>query len=353
MKLFLLVLLSFRFLFAFDSNKENVLLLAHPTTGNLKNIVTLIENEYINIEDLKVVGIYNTNHKYDFSLSEKYLRDNEIENIVLEGFDFNLPLDELFKNNDLSSQFYELFNRSCGIIFPGGADIPPSVYGEKTHLLTSLMEYERLYEISFLFHLTGGSQNETYIPFLEEKPEYVILGICLGMQIMNVAAGGTLYQDIPMQIYGHQTYENLLQSNEEQHKNYWQKISYASQIPSFTIHEIKILINSRMNFLNCVKSDSMFNVLSIHHQSVNQTGKDYIVTALSADGKITEAIEHVLYPYVMGIQFHPELWTIYDENYSFRSDPIDTLKAVQHVLTDMDMRFHKEFWHYFSSMFRR
>jgi putative glutamine amidotransferase len=353
MKFLLSVLLSLRILFAFTPNDETVLLVIHPTAGNLKNIVTLIENELIAAENLKVVGIYNTNHPYNYTLSEKYLNDNNIDNITLKGFDFNLSAGDLFKNNDLSCQFYELFSTSDGIIFPGGADIPPSIYGEKTHLLTNLLEFERLFELSFLFHLTGGNQNETFIPFLNEKPDYVILGICLGMQNMNVAAGGTLWQDIPMEIYGHHTYENLLQANEERHKSYWQKISYSSKIPSFAIHTIQILPTSRLNFLDCVKTASVFNVLSIHHQSVKQTGKGFIVTGLSADGNIAELLEHTVYPNVIGIQFHPELWVIYDNEYTFRSNPNDTLKTVQDVLTDADMNFHTQFWRYFSFLLEK
>lgn len=351
MKYLILLLLNLRILFAFGSNEETILLLSHPTRGNLKNIVTLIEKECITIENLKIVGIYNKNHDYNYTLSESFIKENNVKNIVLEGYDFNLSLDQLFKDNDLSCQFYELFSRSNGIIFPGGADIPPSVYGEKTQLLTSLIEYERLYEISFLFHLTGGSQNEAFIPFMKEKSEYVILGICLGMQNMNVAAGGTLVQDIPTEIYGYETWEDILWANEERHKNYWQKISYVSMIPSFTVHGIEICSNSRLNSMNCVKETSVFNILSIHHQSVNQVGKDYIITGLSADGKIAEIIEHTIYPHVMGIQFHPELWVIYDNDYTFRSNPDDTPKTMPDVLTHKDMAFHKEFWHYFSDMF--
>lgn len=352
MKRLLLILLTLQTFFLFGSeNPEKTLLLVHPTVGNLRDITHLIENESISIDNLNIVGVYNTNHSYNYTLSEKFLRDNTIDYVKLEGYDFNIKPEELFQHNDLSCDFYELFNRSHGIIFPGGADIPPAIYGEKTHLLTTLMEYERLFELSFLFHLTGGTQNESIVPFLNEKPDYVILGICLGMQNMAVAAGGTLVQDIPTEIYFHQTYEDLLSAGEERHKNYWKKITYLSDISSFTIHGIKIHPDSRLNFMNCVKENPVFSVLSIHHQSVDLPGQNYRVSACSNDEKIIEAIEHTQYPHVIGIQFHPELWQIYERSYTFKSDPDDSLKTNQDVLTDRDLRFHKEFWRYFSSMF--
>jgi putative glutamine amidotransferase len=352
MKRLIFILLMVSFVFAFGSeDTETILLLNHPTKGILQNIANLVEKNLISIPGLKIIGIYNNNHTYNYTGSEKYLRENNIDYVVLEGYDFNLNPDELFTHNDLSCDFYELFNRSDGIIFPGGVDIPPSVYGEKTHLLTSILEYERLYELSFLYHLAGGSQNESFVPFLNERPDYVILGICLGIQNMAVAAGGTLIQDIPTEIYNHHTYEDLLQAGEERHKNYWGKISYISGIPSFTVHGIRILPDSKLNLLNSVKGSSPFNVISIHHQSVDKPGKNYSITARSTDGKVIEAIEHIKYPHVIGIQFHPELRSIYDHSYTFRSHPEDTLKTIQDLLTKRDLSFHKEFWTFFSRMF--
>jgi hypothetical protein len=52
-------------------------------------------------------------------------------------------------------------------------------------------------ELSFLFHLLGGFQDESFLPLLEERPEYPVLGICLGMQSMNVATGGDMIRIFP------------------------------------------------------------------------------------------------------------------------------------------------------------
>ncbi|MDD5582281.1 MAG: gamma-glutamyl-gamma-aminobutyrate hydrolase family protein [Candidatus Marinimicrobia bacterium] len=339
-------------LFVFgEEYPKTILLLNHPTQSNLKNITSLVEDSLIVIPNLHIVGIYNTNHAYRYDISRQYLHENNIDYVTLEGYDFNVSLDSLFKPNALSQKFYQLFRRSKGIIFPGGADIPPYLYREETHLLTDIMEYERLYELSFLFHLVGGYHDESFTPFLQENPEYVVLGICLGMQAMNVAAGGTLIQDIPTEIYHHKTYESLLQAKEERHKNYWNKIEYEARFPSFTIHGITLLPNSFLaSFMN-EKDTPPLHVVSIHHQSVKQLGKGYKIAARSTDGKIIEAIEHTIYPHVLGVQFHPEIWTIYDETYTFISHPEDAPISFKEVFSPVDISFHHTFWHIFSTQF--
>ena len=60
--------------------------------------------------------------------------------------------------------------------------------------------FRHLFEAPFLFHLTGGTRNSAFSPFLEEKSEYVVIGFCLGIQTMNVAAGGTLSRVSPWMV---------------------------------------------------------------------------------------------------------------------------------------------------------
>jgi glutamine amidotransferase len=75
-------------------------------------------------------------------------------------------------------------------------------------LTTELIPNERNWELSFLFHLLGGSQNNGFIPLLEQKPDYLILGICLGMQLMckSTEEGNTSCMDIfPLKVLKFQT----------------------------------------------------------------------------------------------------------------------------------------------------
>jgi putative glutamine amidotransferase len=99
------------------------------------------------------------------------------------------------------------------VIFFGGPDVPPSVYGEKTSLHTKITDpYRHYLEVTAVFQLLGGSQDEKYAPLLAERPDFAVLGICLGFQTMNIGTGGTLIQDIRQDLYGKTTFEDWIAS---------------------------------------------------------------------------------------------------------------------------------------------
>ena len=157
-----------------------------------------------------------------------------------------------------------------GLMLTGGDDIPPSAYGEKPHPTTSLMAEQRYNFESRLVRL-----------WLEgEKP---ILGICLGMQMVNVVSGGTLIQDIPSQVaadVGHKgTNENLI-----------------------VYHLVKIKPDSRLAQL---LNNNKITVNSVHHQSAKDVGANLKVAARSADGVI-EALELTNGQFGLFLQWHPE-----------------------------------------------
>ncbi len=116
------------------------------------------------------------------------------------------------------------------------------------------------------------------------------LAICRGLQILNVALGGTLIQDMS-ELPGHRS-ENLLQDF------------------SFDRHEVQIKPGSKLAELLAplgAKSSPLatrITVHSAHHQAIDKLGRDLAVTALADDGTI-EAIEHTYSP-VVGVQWHPE-----------------------------------------------
>lgn len=65
-----------------------------------------------------------------------------------------------------------------------GPDIPPAIYGEEQNPLTKVYDpYHHYFEASFIFHLLGGSQNRNYVALLNQKPNYLVHGICLGMKL--------------------------------------------------------------------------------------------------------------------------------------------------------------------------
>jgi putative glutamine amidotransferase len=158
-----------------------------------------------------------------------------------------------------------------GVVLTGGADIHPSYYGEGISAPVSLSPSQRTdFDMTVLgAALKGG------------KP---ILAICHGMQIMNVALGGTLVQDIAAQLPGswpHRGEREFLSSR----------------------HMVAIERGSRL--AEVLGEMDRFEVSSTHHQAVKTLGRGLQVSARSGDGMV-EGIEMPGHPGVIGIQWHPE-----------------------------------------------
>jgi len=157
-----------------------------------------------------------------------------------------------------------------GILLPGGPDIDPSFYNQERHELCgpSDPDVDR-YQIQ-LFH-TARKLN---------KP---ILGICRGAQLINVAQGGTLFQD-----YRLQSETPILHPDYER----WDSVSHQVEVIPHTI-------------LSELFSTGCLGVNSLHHQSIAKPGADCKVTAVSSDGSI-EAIELSSGAWCTAVQWHPE-----------------------------------------------
>ncbi len=314
--------------------------LINPTPRNLEKIIFLKKNGLINIDSLEIIGIYHETQTNLIELTNAFIKKNSISDVSVLIVKKTIHLDSLFCRNNCSEEFEEIFSKTDGLIFLGGADILPSLYGAKMFLTTELIPNERNWEISFLFHLLGGIQNKDFTPLLEQKPGYLILGICLGMQELNVACGGTLCQDIPFEIYKKKTYESVLDQNiENQHKNYTSRINNWDNENSFLhFHHIRIIKNSVLDF------EKIQNplVTSIHHQSVDKLGKDFQIIATSLDKKVIEAISHSKYKNVYGIQFHTEFPILYKQQ-EFKDSKNNPIR-----LSENDKLFHEIFWNDFS-----
>jgi len=331
-----------------SETKETTIILVNPTYGNLEKITSLVNNNYISIPNLKVIGVYNTNSTYDFKKYTYFTKKHPY--IKLEGYNLNVSMDSLYTTNSCSKIFYELFKKSDGIMFWGGDDIPPPAYKSKTKTLTDKYTGDRLYEISFLFHLLGGKQNVDFKPFLEEKPNYTVFGMCLGMQSINVATGGTLYQDIPTEIYNLEYNEDIVkQPSDNIHRSYWKGFTNDDTLPSYCFHKIKILPKTILSTM--MASNIQPTVLSYHHQSVNELGMNIRLTATSLDGKVIEGIEHKKYKNVYGVQFHPEYNVLYSNTETVKLSPTDKPKTSKDILDENSQQFYKSFWSYFSNLF--
>lgn len=153
-----------------------------------------------------------------------------------------------------------------GIIMSGGGDIHPSYFGERP--VKELGEVDSDRDVYDMCLIRMAAQHN--IP---------MLGVCRGEQLINVAFGGTLYQDLPSQYKG----DTLIQ-----HRN--------------TIHNINVEANS---WIAQMAECDVFSVNTYHHQAVKKVAPGFKATAWSEDGVI-EAIENVNgYP-IWGVQFHPE-----------------------------------------------
>ena len=163
------------------------------------------------------------------------------------------------------------YTKMCdAYLVPGGIDVNPISYGEQPH---PLLEATRL------------DYDEYQLHFIERmlKTGKPILAICRGIQIMNVAFGGTLYQDVSL--HGPETMRH----------------SQTDIMPGGISHRVNIEEGSILHRL--YGKELWTN--SFHHQAIKDLGNGLKVTARAEDG-IIEAVEAVDYPYLHAVQWHPE-----------------------------------------------
>ena len=254
----------------FDKGKDYVILV-NPTAGNLDVVNFLVMHKLLDIDFDKVnfVGVYHSSQEYDFSKSVEHIAKNKLSGYYLYEVRGELPEEALFSENECTSDFRKIFENSVGIIFFGGQDIPPSVYGEENMYSETTDPGRHFFEVSFLFHLLGGNRNESFKPLLDENPGYMVTGFCLGMQSMNVATGGSLIQDIPAQLYDSHTPEtNVKIDRPDLHRNYWQNLNDDPKLMGINLHPVHFTENPF--FGNTVKLSKKLRpqVYSSHHQAV-------------------------------------------------------------------------------------
>ncbi|MCU4157657.1 gamma-glutamyl-gamma-aminobutyrate hydrolase family protein [Carboxylicivirga sp. A043] len=323
------------------------ILLAHPTTSTIEVIETLYQQKLLNTSSIELVGIYHKDENYDYSKSASMLDTLAHLNFSLVELQDTLYADSLFCHNANSQAFQQLFNESEGIIFFGGPDIPPAIYGEKAHPATKVTDpYRHYFEASLLYHLLGGYQNNEYTPLLEENPNYLIFGICLGMQTMNVASGGTLIQDIPTELFDSEETKGLSHlDGEEVHRNFYAKMRKYEKKGLAGSHFHRVRFKDYF-FPSLTKSDAELMPLinSYHHQAVENLGKGFVVGATSSDDKVIEAMFHAHYPNVFGVQFHPERSQFFHQTRKYQFAPDTEGKFLNEYLDEESMAFHVRFW---------
>ncbi len=332
------------------------IVLMNPSLGYLKSFDELIKRKIIDLPGLKFTAVYY--NKEDEKLSGIIYHADTLQGYQLEitNYQGDLDVTNIFKTNSMSQIFYDLFKTHDAVIFLGGADFPPIIYNQKTRLTTEISTPQRhLVEMSFLFHMLGGSQNESHKAFLEEKKDFIIYGFCLGMQTMNVATGGNMHQDIPIDIYQIEYAEDVLDlDGNMMHRNYWRNISKDPDLRSNSFHQVKLLAGEFFTQEMGQEPDFQPMVRSSHHQAVNKIGKGWEIIATSLDGNVVEGLHHSQYPNVVGVQFHPEYSTLYNPDHpGYKFSPADSSLTSDYTMLEKSgsLEFHYTFWQYFSKLF--
>ena len=159
-----------------------------------------------------------------------------------------------------------------GVLFSGGDDVNPASYGE-----------DQRWECGDVCPMRDDFEIQLLKVLVEKYPEKPILGICRGAQILNVAMGGTLYQDLRSQVPGCIRHQQ-------------------KQISAYASHRAMLEAGSR---LHAIYGCTEVMVNSFHHQAVKDVGNDLVITARAADG-VVEGFEKPDHPYFVAVQWHPE-----------------------------------------------
>jgi putative glutamine amidotransferase len=328
--------------------------MCRPSVGQIMNIEEMYEKDIIPLARIKLIGVYHESETTNYEAARKYVEKRKLDWVSFNVIKGEVGINDLFKANKWTAQFKQIFTHTEGIIFTGGADIPPAIYGDSNNLLTVANTAVRsYYEISFLFHLLGSSRNESYVPLLESNPQYAILGICLGAQSMNVACGGTMFQDIPSEVYKLNTMEQVLASGQDKvHSARYVMLlnPRVENLPS-SFHRIKFKKGSLFIKEMNMKKKATPLVLSSHHQALKKIGKNLRIIATSMDGKIVESIAHKKYTNVLGIQFHPEPYRLFRKGLLYRKAPGSPLNfnLREYLMANPpSMAFHKKIWQWFA-----
>ncbi len=167
----------------------------------------------------------------------------------------------------------ELYQRLDAVLLPGGGDVRPSVYGAEAHPLTANINDDRdALEITL-----------ARWAYADDLP---LFGICRGHQVLNVALGGTLIQDIPSEV-----------GEETPHET-------PNDMPRNTPrHSVNVVPGSR---LAEIMGGVQFEVNSLHHQAVERIAPGMVACAISPTDEVIEGLEVPDRAFFLSVQWHPE-----------------------------------------------
>ena len=162
-----------------------------------------------------------------------------------------------------------------GVLLSGGEDLAPARYGERPHPSVVDVNLER---DAFEIALIEGARTKR-LP---------IFAICRGIQVLNVACGGSLYQDIAAQVPAAIKHD------------FTARQGHLDRAGS--PHDVTVKAGTR---LAAILGTHVVPVNSIHHQAVKELGSGLIASAFAPDG-VVEALERSSHPFALAVQWHPE-----------------------------------------------
>ncbi|MBS4168359.1 gamma-glutamyl-gamma-aminobutyrate hydrolase family protein [Parachlamydia sp. AcF125] len=169
-------------------------------------------------------------------------------------------------------------NQIDGLILSGGIDVNPLLYGEQPHPMLGTIFPKR-------------DTHELHLVRMAEETNKPILGICRGLQLLNVAFGGTLYQDIP-----HMFNTNILHLQKEK--------------KHIAMHDVDVMPGT---ILEEIFNASSLETNTYHHQAIKKLANGFTINAKAKDGLI-EGIEKNDGHFILGVQWHPEMMVSSDAN---------------------------------------
>ena len=257
----------------------NIILFGLCCVLAIKTIFIKNVNSAKNTQRPKIIGIVATyeldkNKRQKFGDEHGYLWDKHFIRAR-----YTDQFAKVCKDNNVSfviippieSQLENYVKLVDGVIFTGGDDMDAKYFGQKNHPAVKDVELDKNidFQISFYKKLVENNKH--------------ILGICLGEQIINVAHGGDLIQDIPSTT-----------KTDINHKD------------GFYLHLIHTVNLKEGSLLREILNKDQISVNSNHHQAVGRLGKGISATGIAPDG-IIEAIEKEDYPaFLLGVQWHLE-----------------------------------------------
>lgn len=213
-----------------------------------------------------LIGMACSIEQDEFSLGATYVRAIEQAGGVAVGIP---ALQDIH-------QVERVLHRLDGLLIPGGADVDPHLYGEEILPENGSLEPDR-------------DRLEIALARWALQHNMPILGICRGMQVLNVAAGGSLYQDIPSQTSS--------------------RLQHRQRAPRwYATHCIHVSAGTK---LASIFASDVVRVNTFHHQAVHRLAPGFAVSARASDG-IVEAIEAERHPFALGVQWHPEAMVEHD-----------------------------------------